>query len=73
VDKGSGIFIGFVAVFLAFRAAIETDVFIDESDSAPSQEAREKWGINATPLTRTLLCGMFLLFAAFCFWKAWHS
>jgi hypothetical protein len=57
-----------VAVFCAVRACF-VDVFIDESESAPSEFAREKRGLKATKITRPIMVIVFLLMAAFGVWK----
>lgn len=48
------------------------DIFIDESESAPSEEARQRWGIKATKTTRTMMVSLFLLIALFAIWKMWQ-
>ena len=57
-----------IGVFNALRACF-VDVFIDESESAPSQSAREQRGLKATKVTRPIMVGVFLLMAAFGIWK----
>ncbi len=59
------------ALCLAVRSCF-VDVFIDETDSPPSDAAREKWGLKATKVTRPIMVGVFLLIAAFAFWKMWQ-
>ncbi|OJV43327.1 MAG: hypothetical protein BGO25_08245 [Acidobacteriales bacterium 59-55] len=53
-----------VAVVLAIRLCF-VDIFIDESESPPSEEARERWGLKATKVTRPLMVAAFVLIAAF--------
>lgn len=55
------------ALFLAVRSCF-VDVFVDESESAPSEEA-EKHGMKATKLTRSLMIVIFLGMAAIGIWK----
>jgi hypothetical protein len=64
---GYMVFIG-VAVFCAVRACF-ADVFIDESESAPSDYVEEKRGLKATKVTRPIMIGFFVLMAAFGIWK----
>jgi hypothetical protein len=59
------------AIILTVRA-FYYDVFIDESESAPSEEATEKHGIKATKVTRPIMIGIPLLIAAFAIWKLWQ-
>jgi hypothetical protein len=61
------VFVG-VAAFCAVRACF-VDVFIDESESAPSEFAREKRGLKATKVTRPIMIGVFVSLAAFGVWK----
>lgn len=61
------VFVG-VAVFLAVRACF-VDVFMDESETPPSEYAREKRGLKATKVTRPIMIGVFVLMAAFGVWK----
>jgi len=61
------VFVG-VAVFCAVRACF-VDVFMDESESAPSEYASEKRGLKATKVTRPIMIGVFVLMAAFGVWK----
>ena len=55
-------------LFLAIRSCF-VDVFIDESESAPSEVARERQGLKATKVTRPIMVIVFLLIAAFALWK----
>ncbi len=57
-----------IGVFNAVRACF-VDVFIDESESAPSEYAREKRGLKATKVTRPIMIGVFVLISAFGVWK----
>jgi hypothetical protein len=57
-----------VAVVLAIRSCF-VDVFIDESESPPTEEARERWGLKANKVTRPLMVVAFALIAAFAAWK----
>ncbi len=59
------------AIILAIRASYY-DVYIDESESPPSQIATEKRGIKATKFTRPIAIGVPLLIAAFAIWKLWQ-
>ena len=59
------------ALFLAVRSCF-VDVFIDESDSAPSDEATEARGWKATKVTRSIMVGVFLLMAGFAGWKMYQ-
>jgi hypothetical protein len=61
------VFLG-VAAFCAVRACF-VDVFIDESESAPSEFAREKRGLKATKVTRPIMIGIFVLIAVFGVWR----
>jgi hypothetical protein len=61
------VFIG-VALFCAIRACF-VDVFIDESESSPSEFAREKRGWRATRVTRPIMVLVFALMAAVGVWK----
>ena len=61
------VFVG-VAVFCTIRAWF-VDVFMDESEAAPSEYARGKRGLKATKVTRPIMLGVFLLMAAFGVWK----
>ena len=60
-----------VALFLAVRSCF-VDVFIDESESSPSEYAREKQGLKATKITRPIMVLVFLLIAAFGVWKMYQ-
>ncbi len=60
-----------VAIFLAIRSCF-VDVFIDESESAPSEIARERHGLKATKITRPIMVTIFLLMAVFAVWKMWQ-
>jgi hypothetical protein len=57
-----------VAIFCAVRACF-VDVFIDESESAPSEFAREKHGLKATKVTSPIMVLVFVLMGAFGVWK----
>jgi hypothetical protein len=59
------------AIILAIRACYY-DVFIDESESAPSEIATEKRGLKATKYNRPIMIGIPSLIAAFCLWKLWQ-
>lgn len=65
------LFIFAIALFLAIRSCF-VDVFIDESESAPSEIAREHSGLKATKVTRPIMVIVFLLVAAFAAWKIWQ-
>jgi hypothetical protein len=60
-----------VALFLAVRSWF-VDNFIDESESAPSDVARESHGLKATKVTRPIMSMVFLLIAGFALWKMWQ-
>jgi hypothetical protein len=60
-----------VALFLAVSSCF-AEVFIDESESAPSEYAREKWGLKATKITRPIMVVIFLLMASFGIWKIYQ-
>ncbi len=57
-----------VSLYLAISVCF-TDVLIDESDTAPSEEAREKLGIKMTKVTRPIAIILFLLIGVFAVWK----
>lgn len=61
------VFIG-VAMFCAIWACF-VDIFIDESESSPSEFAREKRGWKATKVTRPIMVLVFVLMAAVGVWK----
>lgn len=61
------VFVG-VAVFCAVGACF-VDVFIDESESAPSEFVREKRGLKATKVTRPIVVLVFALMAALGVWR----
>jgi hypothetical protein len=65
------IFFFAAAIFNAVRSYF-VDVFIDESESAPSEIARERHGLKATNVTRPIMVTIFLLAAAFAVWKMWQ-
>ena len=62
------LFIAVIAIALAIQSCF-ADVFIDESESPPTEDARERWGGKATKVTRPLMVATFVLIAAFIVWK----
>lgn len=60
-----------VAILLFVRASFD-DVFIDESESVPSEIANEKHGLKATRITRPIMMAIPLFIAAFAVWKLWQ-
>ncbi|MDP9052015.1 MAG: hypothetical protein M3O31_15045 [Acidobacteriota bacterium] len=56
------------AVILAIRSCF-VDVFIGETESPPSEDAREKHGWKATKITRPIMVAEFGLMAAFAVWQ----
>jgi hypothetical protein len=59
------------AIIIGVRACYY-DVFIDESEAAPSEIATEKRGLKATPLTRGIMITIAFLIGAFAVWKLWQ-
>jgi hypothetical protein len=58
----------FVSLVLIFRA-LTYDLFMDESDSPPSEIANELRGVKATKGNRILMVCILSGFAAFAIWK----
>jgi hypothetical protein len=48
------------------------DVFINESEASPSEEATERHGIKATKVTRSIMIAISFFIAAFAIWKLWQ-
>ncbi len=61
-----------LSLYLAISVCF-TDVLIDESETAPSEEAREKLGIKMTKVTRPIAIVFFLLIGVFAVWKMWQQ
>jgi hypothetical protein len=59
------------SLYLAISTCF-TDVLIDESDSAPSDAAREKWGIKMTNVTRPIAIACFLSIGTLAVWWMWQ-
>jgi hypothetical protein len=57
-----------VAILLIVQACY-VDVFIDESESAPSEIANEKRGIKATKITRPIMIAISVVIGALAIWK----
>jgi hypothetical protein len=69
-----GAYIGaLVFVLLLAGRACFVNIFIDESEPSYSDEDRLKRGWKATRVTRPIVVGVFLLIAAFIFWRMLHS
>ncbi len=60
------------AVTIAVRACYY-ELFIDESDSPPSEIANEERGIIPTLITRALMISIMLAVAGFAIWKLFTS
>jgi hypothetical protein len=67
---------GYIVILAAaaynFVSAFFVEVFIDESESAPSDIATEKRGLKATKVTRPIMIILFFLVGAFAVWKMWQ-
>jgi len=65
----SGYIVVFIAaIILAVRSCV-VDVFIDETESPPTEEAREKHGWKATRITPPIMVTAFVLMAVFAGWE----
>jgi hypothetical protein len=62
------VFVLVPAIILAIRSCL-VDVFIDETESPPTEDARERHGLKATKVTRPIMVSAFALIAAVAAWK----
>jgi hypothetical protein len=65
----TGYWIVLVGALALAVSACFTDIFIDESESAPTEESRQRWGLKATKVTRPLMVLAFVLIALFAVWN----
>jgi Na+-transporting methylmalonyl-CoA/oxaloacetate decarboxylase gamma subunit len=63
----------FVLALLLALMSCFSDVLRDESDSAPSEEARKNLAMKPTLLNRAIAVLVFLGFAAFSLWKMYEK